>query len=214
MLSVTAPAAQSAMVFTGVFVVIWLGAAIVTVNAQLLGSSMYVDVDVIVTVCERGIDEKDGGRIDLLYAQIVLSERVRAGVLCVSTEHRDARVHADKNRDLAHCAACVGRWRGFSLVDTRCDDRLRCDALKTVHTDFARVLLVRVTLRRLRVWPCSVGRVHVETSAAEAKSADSVPSPALLPLYQLDGAYPVRLAVSVRRVRQYNALAIRTDALF
>ncbi|ETK90588.1 hypothetical protein, variant 4 [Phytophthora nicotianae] len=42
MLSVTAPAAQSAMVFTGVFVVIWVGAAIVTINAQLLGSSMYV----------------------------------------------------------------------------------------------------------------------------------------------------------------------------
>ncbi|CAI5734873.1 unnamed protein product [Hyaloperonospora brassicae] len=40
MLSVTAPAAQSAMVFTGVFVVIWLGASIVTVNAQLLGSSI------------------------------------------------------------------------------------------------------------------------------------------------------------------------------
>ena len=47
MLSVTAPAAQSAMVFTGVFVVIWMGAAIVTVNAQLLGSSMYVDVDTL-----------------------------------------------------------------------------------------------------------------------------------------------------------------------
>lgn len=42
MLSVTAPAAQSAMVFTGVFVVIWVGAAIVTINAQLLGSTMYV----------------------------------------------------------------------------------------------------------------------------------------------------------------------------
>ncbi|ETK90587.1 hypothetical protein, variant 3 [Phytophthora nicotianae CJ01A1] len=40
MLSVTAPAAQSAMVFTGVFVVIWVGAAIVTINAQLLGSSI------------------------------------------------------------------------------------------------------------------------------------------------------------------------------
>ncbi|KAG7398110.1 Yip1 member 6 [Phytophthora boehmeriae] len=40
MLSVTAPADQSAMVFTGVFVVIWVGAAVVTINAQLLGSSI------------------------------------------------------------------------------------------------------------------------------------------------------------------------------
>lgn len=38
MLSITAPSDQSAMVFTGVFVIIWLGAAIVTINAQLLGS--------------------------------------------------------------------------------------------------------------------------------------------------------------------------------
>jgi len=41
MLSLTAPASQSAMVFTGVFVVVWAGAAVVTVNAQLLGSTMY-----------------------------------------------------------------------------------------------------------------------------------------------------------------------------
>ena len=47
-LSVTAPAAQSAMVFTGVFIVIWVGAAIVTINAQLLGSSMYVAFQCIV----------------------------------------------------------------------------------------------------------------------------------------------------------------------
>jgi hypothetical protein len=43
MLSMSAPAQQSAMVFTGVFVVIWAGAAVVTINAQLLGSTMYVD---------------------------------------------------------------------------------------------------------------------------------------------------------------------------
>ncbi|RLN10133.1 hypothetical protein BBJ28_00023515 [Nothophytophthora sp. Chile5] len=40
MLSLTAPAEQSAMVFTGVFVVIWAGAAVVTINAQLLGSTI------------------------------------------------------------------------------------------------------------------------------------------------------------------------------
>ncbi|RLN06850.1 hypothetical protein BBJ28_00009397 [Nothophytophthora sp. Chile5] len=36
----TAPAEQSAMVFTSVFVVIWVGAAVVTINAQLLGSTI------------------------------------------------------------------------------------------------------------------------------------------------------------------------------
>ncbi|ETW06857.1 hypothetical protein H310_02990 [Aphanomyces invadans] len=40
MLSITAPTNQSAMVFTGVFVVVWAGAAVVTVNAQLLGSTI------------------------------------------------------------------------------------------------------------------------------------------------------------------------------
>ncbi|TYZ61539.1 hypothetical protein PybrP1_006863 [[Pythium] brassicae (nom. inval.)] len=40
MLSMTAPAHQSAMVFTGVFVVVWAGAAVVTINAQLLGSTI------------------------------------------------------------------------------------------------------------------------------------------------------------------------------
>ncbi|EQC26423.1 hypothetical protein SDRG_15768 [Saprolegnia diclina VS20] len=40
LLSLTAPANQSAMVFTSVFVVVWVGAAVVTVNAQLLGSTI------------------------------------------------------------------------------------------------------------------------------------------------------------------------------
>ncbi|OQR91762.1 hypothetical protein THRCLA_08880 [Thraustotheca clavata] len=40
MLSMTAPTNQSAMVFTSVFVVVWVGAAVVTINAQLLGSTI------------------------------------------------------------------------------------------------------------------------------------------------------------------------------
>ncbi|OQR83340.1 YIPF6-like protein [Achlya hypogyna] len=40
LLSLTAPTNQSAMVFTSVFVVVWVGAAVVTVNAQLLGSTI------------------------------------------------------------------------------------------------------------------------------------------------------------------------------
>ncbi|CEG37607.1 yipf6-like protein [Plasmopara halstedii] len=40
MLSITAPVSQSAMVFTGVFIVVWVGAAVVTINAQLLGSAI------------------------------------------------------------------------------------------------------------------------------------------------------------------------------
>ncbi|KAF0705012.1 hypothetical protein AaE_014685 [Aphanomyces astaci] len=40
MLSISAPTNQSAMVFTGVFVVVWAGAAVVTINAQLLGSTI------------------------------------------------------------------------------------------------------------------------------------------------------------------------------
>ena len=40
MLSITAPEDQKALVFAGVFVLVWIGAAIVTLNAQLLGGTM------------------------------------------------------------------------------------------------------------------------------------------------------------------------------
>jgi hypothetical protein len=39
-LSMTAPSDQSTTVFTGVFVVIWCGAGMVTVNSKLLGGKM------------------------------------------------------------------------------------------------------------------------------------------------------------------------------
>jgi hypothetical protein len=34
--------ADSGAIFGGVFVIVWLGSAVVTVNGQLLGGSMYV----------------------------------------------------------------------------------------------------------------------------------------------------------------------------
>ena len=40
MLSITAPEDQKALVFAGVFVIVWIGAAIVTLNAQLLGGTI------------------------------------------------------------------------------------------------------------------------------------------------------------------------------
>jgi protein YIPF6 len=39
-LSFTAPASSSSLVFAAVFVIVWCGAAMVTVNAQLLGGSI------------------------------------------------------------------------------------------------------------------------------------------------------------------------------
>jgi hypothetical protein len=42
MLSISAPAGQTALVFAAVFVIVWVGAAVVTINAQLLGGKMYV----------------------------------------------------------------------------------------------------------------------------------------------------------------------------
>lgn len=40
MLSITAPTDQAAVVFTGVFVIIWCGAGVVTLNASLLGGKL------------------------------------------------------------------------------------------------------------------------------------------------------------------------------
>ena len=39
-LSFTAPSSSSSLVFAAVFVIVWCGAAMVTVNAQLLGGSI------------------------------------------------------------------------------------------------------------------------------------------------------------------------------
>ena len=47
MLSFTAPEGQTALVFAAVFVVIWVGAAVVTLNAQLLGGTMCVVLRVV-----------------------------------------------------------------------------------------------------------------------------------------------------------------------
>ena len=40
MLSITAPEDQKALVFAGVFMLVWIGAAVVTLNAQLLGGTI------------------------------------------------------------------------------------------------------------------------------------------------------------------------------
>ena len=40
LLSITAPDEQGALVFAAVFFVVWFGAAVVTLNAQLLGGTM------------------------------------------------------------------------------------------------------------------------------------------------------------------------------
>jgi len=37
-----APAEQSLQIFTGVFVIVWLGSVVVTLNAKLLGGKVYV----------------------------------------------------------------------------------------------------------------------------------------------------------------------------
>jgi len=43
MLSATAPPSQSAIVFTGIFVIVWCGAGVITLNSKLLGGHVYVD---------------------------------------------------------------------------------------------------------------------------------------------------------------------------
>ncbi|SAM06255.1 hypothetical protein [Absidia glauca] len=43
-LSTRAPAEQSVSIFTGVFVIVWLGAAVVTINAKLLGGAVLLSI--------------------------------------------------------------------------------------------------------------------------------------------------------------------------
>ncbi|CAO3659057.1 unnamed protein product [Rhizopus stolonifer] len=49
-LSTSAPSTQSVPIFTGIFVIVWLGAAVVTLNAKLLGGS----VSFFMSVCVIG----------------------------------------------------------------------------------------------------------------------------------------------------------------
>jgi len=44
MLSFEAQESQKVLVFTGVFVIVWCGSAIVTINAKLLRGSVYVNI--------------------------------------------------------------------------------------------------------------------------------------------------------------------------
>ena len=41
-LGITAKAGQSALVFAAVFVVVWIGSAVVTLNGQVLGGQLFV----------------------------------------------------------------------------------------------------------------------------------------------------------------------------
>ena len=50
MLSIRAPDGQTSLMFASVFVIVWCGAGIVTVNAQLLGGTLYVAIACIVVV--------------------------------------------------------------------------------------------------------------------------------------------------------------------
>ncbi|KAG1222179.1 hypothetical protein G6F35_005476 [Rhizopus arrhizus] len=44
-LSTSVPSSQSVPIFTGIFVIVWLGAAVVTLNAKLLGGSVFCMVN-------------------------------------------------------------------------------------------------------------------------------------------------------------------------
>jgi hypothetical protein len=47
-LSFNGPTGQDISIFTGVFVIVWCGSAIVTINAKLLGGAVYVNVYIYV----------------------------------------------------------------------------------------------------------------------------------------------------------------------
>ena len=86
LLSWFAPYEQKSLVFASVFVIVWLGAAVVTVNALLLGGE-----------------------------HILLSVRVRAGLLHIPAEHCQLRLSARGAIGLA-AARCVSV---LPLVDGR-----------------------------------------------------------------------------------------------
>ncbi|KAI9908395.1 hypothetical protein PsorP6_016432 [Peronosclerospora sorghi] len=126
MLSVTAPTAQSAIVFTGVFIVIWVGAAIVTINAQLLGSSMYVGIYNLHQCLSLILMRRLHPALPL-DKKIVFSECMCPRVLRLPAEYRDIDLYDDESDGLEHFAARGHRCGRFSV--TRCALLLRSNPM-------------------------------------------------------------------------------------
>lgn len=110
MLSFTAPPEQGALVFAAVFVVVWVGAAVVTLNAQLLGGTMYVSNLFSVH-----------GRLthDCYLFQIFFSKCMRPGLLCFPYEYSYTLVYFDQARPEQHYLAHNSRCWWVFLVHAR-----------------------------------------------------------------------------------------------
>lgn len=87
-LCISAREEQRALVFAAVFVVVWVGAAIVTLNAQLLGGTMC-DLAICLPVTWRLLPQS---------SQFILPKRVRSGLLYFSAQLRlDPKSRAETN---------------------------------------------------------------------------------------------------------------------
>ncbi len=127
--SARAPAGQQSLVFAGVFVLVWVGAAVVTLNAKLLGGKMCAG--------ERA-RAVPAAHFSPLFSplppappslarnasirQLLFPERLRAGLLRVPLGHRRGAELGLEQRAVEGAA----RARRLCLVVPRCVPRLPC----------------------------------------------------------------------------------------
>ena len=153
--SARAPSGQHSLVFAGVFVLVWVGAAVVTLNAKLLGGKMCV-------ARARAARRLWGAPLathapPLLSAplapllQLLLSERLRAGLLRVPAGHscRAGPLLEQRSVEGAHCdwglllvlQGCVGiSAGGREQLPRHCAPRTHPSLLSPPHTLLQRPL--------------------------------------------------------------------------
>ncbi|KAI8976745.1 Yip1 domain-containing protein [Pilobolus umbonatus] len=105
LLSIRAPETQSVAIFTGVFVIVWLGAAIVTLNAKLLGGT----ISFFQSVCVIGyclfpilVSAIVATFVDLFWARLPVAIVTYGWSTYASVGFMsESQVHLDKRRTLA-----------------------------------------------------------------------------------------------------------------
>ena len=115
--SARAPAGQQSLVFAGVFVLVWVGAAVVTLNAKLLGGKMCAAA----RACRPLPSLLSSPHLPPSFParQLLFPERVRAGLLRVPLGHRGGAELGLEQRAVEGAA----RARRLCLVVPRCVER-------------------------------------------------------------------------------------------
>ena len=168
MLSITAPEDQKALVFAGVFVIVWIGAAVVTLNAQLLGGK----ISFFQSVCILGycVFPLNVACFVCLFFKALFTYTLFIKLIVVGVGF----VWSTRGTDRSMVPAVA------------LHSLLRLSVSSRGSSAFLRALLEK--------YPCSIRRIHEANHCAGAEIPRRLSRFLFLHLYQLDGAHIVSMA--------------------